>query len=58
MGFFSGLDAEKYDRQYTDRELVGRIADNFKPQRKRIIVISLLVMLMAFLTAAVPFAIS
>ncbi len=58
MGFFSGLDAEKYDRQYSDRELVGRIADNFKPQRKRIIVISLLVMLMAFLTAAVPFAIS
>ena len=58
MGFFSGLGAEKYDRQYTDRELVTRIADNFKPQRKRIIIISLLVMLMAFLTAAVPFAIS
>ena len=58
MGFFSGLDAEQYDRQYNDSELIGRIADNFKPQRKRIITISLLVMLMAFFTAAVPFAIS
>ncbi len=58
MGFFSGLDAEKYDRQYNDRELVSRIADNFKPQRKRILIISLLVMLLAFFTAAVPFAIS
>ena len=58
MGFFSGLDAEKYDRQYSDRELVARIAGNFKSQRKRIISISLLVMLLAFLSAAVPFAIS
>ena len=58
MGFFSGLGAEKYDRQYTDLELVGRITDNFKPQRKRIISISLLVMLLALLSAAVPFAIS
>jgi ATP-binding cassette subfamily B protein len=58
MGFFSGLDAEKYDRQYSDRELVARIANNFAPQRKRIIIISLLVILLAIFTAAVPFAIS
>ena len=58
MGFFSGLAAEKYDRQYSDRELVVRITDNFKPQRKRIIIISAMVMLLAFFTAAVPFAIS
>ena len=25
MGFFAGLNAEKYDRQYTDRQLVRRI---------------------------------
>ena len=58
MGFFSGLGAEQYDREYSDSELVSRIADNFKPQRQRIILISVLVMLMAFFTAAVPFAIS
>ena len=27
MGFFAGLNAEKYDRQYTDRQLVRRIVD-------------------------------
>ena len=31
MGFFSGLNDEKYDRQYTDRELVRRIIGYFKP---------------------------
>ena len=25
MGFFDGLDAEKYDRTYNDRELARRI---------------------------------
>ncbi len=58
MGFFSGLGAEKYDRQYTDRELLTRIADNFKAQRQRIITISALVTLLAIFTAAAPFIIS
>ncbi len=30
MGFFSGLNAEKYDRKYTDRELVRRIVTYFR----------------------------
>ncbi len=58
MGFFSGLGAEKYDRQYSDRELLTRIADNFKTQRQRIITISALVTLLAIFTAAAPFIIS
>ncbi len=58
MGFFSGLAAEKYDRQYSDRELLTRIAANFKPQRQRIITISALVTLLAIFTAAAPFIIS
>ena len=58
MGFFSGLDAEKYDRQYSDRELVARIAGNFKSQRKRIIAISLLVTILAALSTATPLIIS
>ena len=32
MGFFAGLNDEKYDRQYTDRELLRRILEYFKPQ--------------------------
>ena len=34
MGFFEGLDAEKYDRKYKDGDLVKRILGYFKPQRK------------------------
>jgi hypothetical protein len=35
MGFFAGLNDEKYDRQYTDRELLRRILEYFKPQTRR-----------------------
>ena len=38
MGFFEGLDAEGYDRTYSDRELIGRIAHYFQPYRSRIAV--------------------
>ena len=41
MGFFSSLDAEKYDRTYSDRDLTRRIIGYFKPQRKRLVLISL-----------------
>ena len=27
MGFFAGLNTEKYDRQYSDNQLIGRIID-------------------------------
>ena len=36
MGFFEGLNAEKYDRQYSDRQLLRRIGDYFKPQAGRL----------------------
>ncbi len=58
MSFFSGLDAEKYDRQYTDKELLKRIAGNFSPQRKRMISISALVLLVALISASTPLIIS
>ena len=33
MGFImDGLDAEEYDRTYTDRQLVGRISRYFRPK--------------------------
>ncbi|MBT3313166.1 MAG: ABC transporter ATP-binding protein [Anaerolineae bacterium] len=58
MGFFSGLAAENYDRQYSDHELTKRIAGNFAPQRKRIINISILVTLVALISASTPIIIS
>ena len=58
MSFFGGLNAEKYDRQYTDRQLVGRIAEFFKPQVKRLAVVSVLVIAIAGVGAALPVVVS
>ncbi len=58
MGFFAGLNAEKYDRQYSDRELLRRIAHTFRPQRGRLLLISLLVALVAIIDAAQPVVVS
>lgn len=54
MGFFAGLNDEKYDRQYTDRQLVSRIFTYFKPQTRRMIWIAGLVVLLAGIGAALP----
>lgn len=54
MGFFEGLDYEKYDRQYRDRELIARIAAQFRPYRRGILWISLLTMLMSLVGAFLP----
>jgi ATP-binding cassette subfamily B protein len=54
MGFFAGLNDEKYDRQYTDRQLVSRIITYFKPQTRRMIWIAGLVILLAGIGAALP----
>src|SRR4030095_1556992 len=54
MGFFAGLNDEKYDRQYTDRELVRRIFGYFKPQTKRLAWIVFLVIALAGIGAALP----
>ncbi len=37
MYFFEGLDSEPYDRQYSDRQLVRRIIDYFRPQVWRLV---------------------
>ena len=54
MGFFSGLNDEKYDRQYTDRDLVRRIIGYFSPQKKRFAWIIALVVVLAIIGAALP----
>jgi ATP-binding cassette subfamily B protein len=58
MGFFAGLNDEKYDRQYTDRELVRRIFTYFKPQTKRLVSVSILVIVLAGIGAALPVVVS
>jgi ATP-binding cassette subfamily B protein len=58
MGFFAGLNTEKYDRQYSDRELVRRIVSYFGAQRARMAGIAALVVLMAGLGAALPVIVS
>jgi ATP-binding cassette subfamily B protein len=58
MGFYSGLDAEKYDRQYTDRELFQRIVFYFKPHTKKMILVALAVLAISGSGAAQPWVVS
>jgi len=58
MSFFAGLNTEKYDRQYSDRQLVGRIATYFKPQTSRLSLLVSLVMIVSVLGAAQPVIVS
>jgi ATP-binding cassette, subfamily B, bacterial len=58
MGFFSGLNAEKYDRQYSDKALVGRIISYFKPYLWQMVIIAVLVLLLAGFGALQPIIVS
>lgn len=51
MGFFSGLGAEQYDRQYPDRVLARRMAGYFKPHWRRLLVVVSLSITLALLGA-------
>jgi ATP-binding cassette subfamily B protein len=59
MGFImDGLDAEAYDRQYSDRVLVSRILKYFRPQAKKIGIISVAIVANSLVTTALPIVIS
>ncbi|MFN8388081.1 MAG: ABC transporter ATP-binding protein [Anaerolineales bacterium] len=58
MGFFTGLADEKYDRQYTDRELMRRIFGYFRSQTKRLTLVTTLVVIIAAIGAALPIIVS
>ncbi len=58
MGFFGGLNVEKYDRQYSDQQLVRRIVDYFRPQTKRLMVVTVLVLAIAAIGATLPIVVS
>lgn len=49
-----GLEAEAYDRQYSDKELVKRIASYFRPHMRKLAIITVAVFLISGANAAVP----
>ncbi|HTP11513.1 MAG TPA: ABC transporter ATP-binding protein, partial [Anaerolineae bacterium] len=59
MGFiFDGLDAEAYDRRYTDRALIARVIGYFRPQLGRMLVVAGAVVLQSLLDVSLPILIS
>lgn len=59
MGFImDGLDAEAYDRNYTDGELVKRILRYFRPEAGRMIVVAIVILAAALVNAGLPAVIS
>src|SRR5579859_5574687 len=55
MGFLmDGLVAEEYDRAYSDRHLVGRIAGYFRPQLKIMLGVAGLIVLNSLMDTALP----
>ncbi len=59
MGFIlEGLDAEAYDRTYSDRQLIRRIIGYFRPKRSLMLAVAGLVVLNSLLDTAFPVLIS
>lgn len=59
MGFImDGLDAEAYDRKYSDRTLVKRIVSYFRPQAKRMVAVSVAIVLTSLVNTGLPIFIS
>lgn len=58
MGFFSGLDTEGYDRQYSDRQLVQRLVVYFKPFRWPLTWVVILLLFIALVGSATPIIVS
>ena len=58
MSIFHGLNTEAYDRQYSDRELVRRIARYFAPHRGRIAVVAVQITGIALAGAAQPIVVA
>ncbi len=58
MGFFTGLDSEGYDRQYSDRQLVKRMAGYFRPYGRQLVVVFVLLVVIALAGAALPVIVS
>jgi ATP-binding cassette subfamily B protein len=58
MAFFSGLDQESYDRQYTDSYLFQRLASYFRPHKRAILTICATLVFFSLTGALLPILIS
>lgn len=58
MSLFHGLDRETYDREYSDRQLLQRIAHYFAPHVKRAVIVALVIIGIAYVGAEQLFIIS
>jgi ATP-binding cassette subfamily B protein len=58
MSLFHGLDREAYDREYSDRELLRRIARYFVPHTRRVVIVTAVIIAIAFIGAEQLFIIS
>ncbi len=54
MGFFANLDTESYRREYSDRQLVGRMAAYFRQHMRSLLIVSGLLTVIAATGAATP----
>lgn len=59
MGFFmDGLEAEAYDRNYNDRELIRRIVHYFRPHARRMTIVAVMILLASITETAIPLLIA
>ena len=58
MSFFSGLDTERYDRQYSDRQLARRMAGYFTHFHRQLWIIAILLILISIAGALQPIIVS
>lgn len=55
MGFImDGIDAEAYDRHYSDKQLVKRISSYFKPHMPRVVLITSMIVLNSLMDMVLP----
>jgi len=58
MSFFAGLDAESYDRSYRDAALARRMWGYFRPHARKLVWVTLAILVMSFAGAAGPLLIA
>lgn len=58
MSIMGGLNAEEYDRSYSDRELVRRITAYFRPEQKKMALVTTMVLFISLLGTITPIVIS
>lgn len=58
MSIMGGLEAEEYDRTYSDAELVRRIAAYFRPHWRKVLLVALMVSLVSLAATVTPIIIA